>query len=219
MKKSLIQPIMAKAIAKAQTSQGRVQTGRVLETLTANNVLKNTYLLLAATLIFSAMTAGVSMKMGLPHLGIILTLVGYFGLLYAVHATSKSGWGLVSIFALTGFLGLTVGPILSAYMTFLPNGEQLVAMAFTGTGITFIGLSGYALVSKRDFSPMAGFLLTGLIVAFCAGLAAIFLDMPVLSVAVSAAFILLSSGIISWSPVKSSTEARTTTSSQPLPCM
>ena len=163
--------------------------------LATNKVLRNTYALLAMTLLFSAMTASVSMALNLPHPGIVLTLAGYFGLLFATAKFRNSSLGLVFVFALTGFLGYTLGPVLSSYLS-LPNGSQVVTNAFLVTGVLFLGLSGYALTSKKDFSFMGAFLMVGIIVGFLAGLAALFFEMPGLSLAVSAMFVLLMAGLI-----------------------
>ena len=163
--------------------------------LATNRVLRNTYGLLSMTLLFSAATAGVSLALNLPHPGLLLTLAGYFGLLFATSKFRNSGLGLVFVFALTGFMGYTLGPILSAYLS-LTNGGQIVMTAMAGTGVIFLGLSGYALTSRKDFSFMASFLMVGVLVAFLAGLAAFFLEMPALSLAVSAMFVLLMAGLI-----------------------
>ena len=163
--------------------------------LATNKVLRNTYSLLSMTLLFSAATAGVSMALNLPHPGLLLTLAGYFGLLFATSKFRNSGLGLVSVFALTGFMGYTLGPILNAYLS-LANGGQIVTTAMGGTGLIFLGLSGYALASRKDFSFMGGFLMVGILVAFLGGLAAVFLEMPMLSLAVSAMFVLLMAGLI-----------------------
>src|SRR5689334_821456 len=90
--------------------------------LSTNKVLRNTYLLLGATLAFSALTAGLAMALNMPLLNPLLTLAGYFGLLFATMKTRNSAWGLLFVFLLTGFMGLTLGPIVSAYLRFLPNG-------------------------------------------------------------------------------------------------
>lgn len=165
--------------------------------LATNKVLKNTYALLSMTLLFSALTAGLSMALNLPHPGMIITLVGYFGLLFLTHKFSNSGLGLVFVFALTGFMGLTLGPILSMYIQAFSNGSQLVMTALGGTGLIFLGLSGYALTTRKDFSFLGGFLMVGILVAFLAGIAAMFVpSMPGLSLAVSAMFVLLMSGLI-----------------------
>jgi modulator of FtsH protease len=147
------------------------------------------------TLMFSALTAGVAVVLNMPPMGLLITLVGYFGLLFLTTKTRDSVWGLVSVFALTGFMGLTLGPIINAYLG-LPNGDQIVMMAMGGTGIIFLGLSGYALTTRKDFSFMGGFLMVGILVAFLAGLASVFFTMPGLSLAVSAMFVLLMSGLI-----------------------
>ncbi len=175
----------------SQTTVVRSQQS-VLQT---NKLLRNTYALLAMTLGFSAVTAGVSMAFNLPHPGIIITLIGYFGLLFLTAKLRNSAWGLAAVFALTGFMGFTLGPIISAYLS-LPNGSQIVMQALGGTGIIFLALSAYAIKSEKDFSFMGGFLFVGILVAFLAGLAAIFFQMPGLSLAVSAMFVLLMSGLI-----------------------
>jgi len=161
----------------------------------SNKVLRNTYSLLALTLGFSAVTAGTSASLGLPHPGILLTLVGYFGLLFLVTKLRNSAGGIAAVFALTGFMGYTLGPILNRYLA-LPNGSDIVMMAMAGTGLVFFALSAIALMRKTDFSFMGNFLTIGVLVAFVAGLAAVFLEMPALSLAVSAMFVLLMSGMI-----------------------
>lgn len=163
--------------------------------LAANKLIRNTYMLLAMTLLFSAAAAGVSIKFNLPHPGLIITLVGYFGLLFLTYKLRNSIWGLLSVFGLTGFMGLTLGPIINSYLG-LPNGGQTVMMAMGATGAIFLGLSAYALTSRRDFSFMGGFLFVGVLVAFLAGLGAIFFELPTLALAVSAMFVLLASGLI-----------------------
>ena len=164
--------------------------------LATNKLIKNTYMLLSLTLLFSAMTAGISMVLNLPHPGMIITLVGYFGLLWATNRFANSGWGLLFVFLLTGFMGLTLGPIISAYIQTFSNGDQLVMMAMGGTGVIFLGLSGYALTTRKDFSFMGGFLMVGILVAFLAGIGAAIFSIPALSLAVSAMFVLLMSGLI-----------------------
>jgi len=163
--------------------------------LATNKVLRNTYTLLSMTLLFSALCAGIAVMIRMPPMGMIITLVGYFGLLFLTTKLRNSAWGLVSVFALTGFMGLTLGPIISMYLS-IPNGEQIVMTAMGGTGVIFLGLSGYALTTRKDFSFLGGFLMVGILVAFLAGIASMFLSMPGLSLAVSAMFILLMSGLI-----------------------
>nr|VFK40789.1 MAG: hypothetical protein BECKSD772F_GA0070984_107212 [Candidatus Kentron sp. SD]VFK46497.1 MAG: hypothetical protein BECKSD772E_GA0070983_107412 [Candidatus Kentron sp. SD]VFK78194.1 MAG: hypothetical protein BECKSD772D_GA0070982_10096 [Candidatus Kentron sp. SD] len=167
-------------------------------TLVTNKLIRNTYTLLAMTLLFSALMAGVSMAFSLPHPGLIITLVGYFGLLFLTAKLQNSIWGLVSVFALTGFMGMTLGPIIGMYLQVFSNGPQLVMMALGGTGAIFLGLSGYALTTRKDFSFLGGFLMVGVLVAFLAGLGAAIFSLPGLSLAVSAMFVLLMSGLILW---------------------
>ncbi|AWI76983.1 BAX inhibitor protein [Parazoarcus communis] len=163
--------------------------------LSTNKVIRNTYMLLSLTLAFSALTAGASMAFGLPHPGLILTLVGYFGLLFLTTKFRNSSLGILFVFALTGFMGYTLGPIISHYLS-MPNGSQVVMQAMGGTAAIFLGLSGYALTTRKDFSFMGGFLMVGILVAFLAGLGAVFFEMPGLSLAVSAMFVMLMSGLI-----------------------
>ena len=165
--------------------------------LTTNKVLRNTYLLLGATLAFSAAMAGVSMALDLPYFG-LFTLIGYFALLFAVHKTRNSGWGIVWTFALTGLLGLTLGPILDFYIKAVPNGSQLVMTSLGVTAAVFLGLSAYAVKSRRDFSFMGGFLAVGAIGAFALGLIAYFFELSTLSLVASGIFVIVSSGYILW---------------------
>lgn len=162
---------------------------------TSNKVIRNTYALLSMTLLFAAVTAAVSVALKLPHPGLVVTLIGYFGLLFLTARLRNSSWGLLSIFGLTGFMGYTLGPIVSHYLG-LPNGGQIVMMAMGSTAAIFLGLSGYALTTRKDFSFMGGFLTAGILVAFVASLAAVFLSIPALSLTISAAFVLLMSGLI-----------------------
>jgi len=172
-------------------STARTQTA----VLATNKVIRNTYMLLSMTLLFSALTAGTSMMLNLPHPGLLLTLGGYFGLLFLTSKFRDSSLGIAFVFALTGFMGYTLGPILNAYLS-LPNGGQVVMTAMGGTGVIFLGLSAYALNTRKDFSFMGGFLMVGILVAFLAGLGAMFFEMPGLSLAVSSMFVLLMGGLI-----------------------
>ncbi|MDO8278976.1 MAG: Bax inhibitor-1/YccA family protein [Burkholderiaceae bacterium] len=163
--------------------------------ISTHGVLRNTYGLLSLTLIFSAATAAASASLGLPHPGLLLTLAGFFGLLFLTSKLRDSGWGVLSVFGLTGFMGYTLGPILGQQLA-LTNGHQVVMMAMGGTATIFLSLSAYALVTRKDFSFMGGFLLAGIVVAFLAGVGALFLDISALSLTVSAAFVLLMGGLI-----------------------
>jgi modulator of FtsH protease len=178
---------------RTQTTVASVSHASALVT---NNVLRNTYLLLGATLAFSAAMAGVSMALDVPHFG-LFTLLGYFGLLFAVYKTRNSGWGIVWTFALTGFLGVTLGPILDYYLR-SANGSQIVVTSLGVTAAAFLGLSAYAVKSKRDFSFMGGFLCVGAIGALVLGLIAYFFNLPTLSLAVSGMFLIVSGGYILW---------------------
>ncbi|WP_128000786.1 Bax inhibitor-1/YccA family protein [Piscinibacter defluvii] len=163
--------------------------------ISTHRVLRNTYGLLSLTLLFSAATAAASAAFALPHPGLLLTLAGFFGLLFLTSKLRDSGWGVLSVFGLTGFMGYTLGPILGQHLA-LPNGHQVVMMAMGGTAAIFVALSAYALVTRKDFSFMGGFLLAGIVVAFLAGLGALFFDVTALSLTVSAAFVLLMGGLI-----------------------
>lgn len=166
-----------------------------LQSAEIRRVLRNTYALLAMTLLFSAMVATVTLTMQLPAPGLIVTLVGYFGLLYAIHKLQNSGWALPAVFALTGFMGYTLGPLLTQALA-LPGGAQTVALALAATGVTFLSLSAYVLLTRKDFSFMGGFLFAGMLIALAAGLTAIFFELPALGLAVSAMVALLSAGLI-----------------------
>jgi len=163
--------------------------------LSTNKVLKNTYMLLSMTLVFSAITASISMTMGLGQgTAMILMLVG-FGLLFVVHKTADSSKGIIAIFAFTGVMGASIGPMLTYYLA-MPNGPEVVMQALGGTAIIFFGLSAYALTTRKDFSFMGGFLMVGLLVAVVAMIANIFLHIPALSLTISAAVVMIMSGLI-----------------------
>ena len=164
--------------------------------LATNKLIRNTYMLLSMTLLFSAVTAGIAMATNMPYMGALITLGGYFGLLFLTTSLRNSAWGLLSIFALTGFMGLTLGPMINAYLNFYSNGSQLVMTAMGGTAAIFLGLSSYALTTRKDFSFMGGYIFVGILVAFLAGIGAMIFSIPALSLAVSAVFILLMSGYI-----------------------
>ncbi|HMN46654.1 MAG TPA: Bax inhibitor-1/YccA family protein [Povalibacter sp.] len=180
-----------------QTYPAQVGSATQSSALSTNKVLRNTYLLLGATLAFSAAMAGVSMALNLPSFG-LLTILVYFGLLFAVTKTQNSSWGILWTFALTGFLGLTLGPILNMYLKFLPNGGQIIMLSLGTTAAAFVGLSAYAVKSGRDFSFMGGFLMIGAIGAFVLGLVAYFFNLPTLSLVVSAMFLIVSGGLMLW---------------------
>ena len=172
---------------------GQPQTPAI--TPDASRVLRNTYALLSLTLLFSAGVAATSVALALPAPGIMLTLAGYFGLLFAVFKLKNSVWALPAVFGLTGFMGYTLGPLLTQSLA-LPGGGQVVTMALAATGVTFMALSGWVLSTRRDFSFMGGFLFAGMVIALLCGLAAIFFQIPALGLAVSGMVALLSAGLI-----------------------
>ncbi|PWG63743.1 Bax inhibitor-1/YccA family protein [Sediminicurvatus halobius] len=185
-----------RVVQSERAASARTGTGARESVLSTNKVLRNTYALLAMTLIFSGVTAGVAMATNAPPLHWILVLGGYFGLLFLTSALRNSVWGLPSVFALTGFMGYTLGPLLNMYIGAFSNGAELVMMALGGTGVMFIGLSAYALTTQKDFSFLRGFLFAGILVAFVGALVAVIFSIPALSMAMSAAFIVLMSALI-----------------------
>lgn len=164
--------------------------------LATNKLIRNTYMLLSMTLLFSALTAAVSVYLRMPPMTYLLGIGGAFLLMWLVlPRTANSAAGLGVVFAITGLLGFALGPILMLYLS-LPNGPQIVATALGGTGVIFLGLSGYALTTRRDFSFLGGFLFVGFLVVLAAALANIFLAIPALSLALSATIVMLMSGFI-----------------------
>ncbi|MBC3767751.1 Bax inhibitor-1/YccA family protein [Neptunicella marina] len=174
--------------------QSVYSTSSQTSVLQTNKVLRNTYMLLAMTLLFSAAVAGITMSLNLPHPGLIITLVGFYGLLFLVHKTSNSSAGVVSVFAFTGFLGYTLGPILN--MVIGAGGGELVTTALGGTALIFFALSAYVLTTKKDMSFLNGMLFAGFWVILIGMIANMFLNIPALSLGMSALFILFSSGVI-----------------------
>jgi modulator of FtsH protease len=179
-------------------ASGIVVPAPALDVAAAQRVLRNTYLLLSATLLWSAACAGASMALELPYPGMLVTLVGYFGLLFAIQRLRDSAWSIALVFALTGFMGYTLGPILNLYMKALPNGGSVILSSLGITGVTFLALSAYAVTTRRRFSFMTNFLFVGVLAAFMLGLVAVFFHLTGLSLAVSALFVVLSSGLILW---------------------
>lgn len=169
---------------------------RMESVLATNKVLRNTYLLLAMTLVFSGVMSYVSMAMGIRSINPIIFLIGSYGLMFLTNALQNSPMGIFAVFGFTGFMGFALGPILNMYLLNIPNGAHLVATALGGTGMIFLGLSAYALVSQKDFSFMAGFLFAGMLVVFVMMLIGLFFPVSGFQVLVSGAFMLLSSGLI-----------------------
>ncbi|MDF1683231.1 MAG: Bax inhibitor-1/YccA family protein [Legionellaceae bacterium] len=178
---------------KLKTSTLTHSTESILAT---NKVLKNTYLLLSMCFMFSALTAYLSFATHATPMHPLLLIGGIYGLMFLTHALKNSPLGLLSVFAFTGFMGYSIGPILNAYISAFSNGPQLIGTALGGTGIIFLGLSGYALTTRKDFSYLSGFLFVAMMVAFLGMIAGFLFNIPAMQLMVSAAFVLISSGLI-----------------------
>jgi modulator of FtsH protease len=163
--------------------------------LASHSVLRNTYFLLSLTLMFSALTAGLSMSVH-ARPGFLITLAGMFGLSYLTQKLRHSPWGVVAIFAFTGFMGFTLGPILDMVMRTFSNGGQIIMTALGATGLIFLSLSGYVLTTRKSFSYLGGFLFVTTMMVFLASLAGIFLKMPIFNIMISGAFAIISSAYI-----------------------
>ncbi len=174
-----------------------VRTRSTQTVLATNKVIRNTYALLAMTLVFSAITAGVAMVSGAQPVHWIFFLAVFLGMPMLINAMRNSVWALPLTFAFTGLVGWLLGPIVSLYLA-LPNGGAVVTYALGTTGVMFLGLSGYALASRKDFSFMSGFLMVGLLVALVGIVANIFLQIPALSLALSSMVVMLMAGCILW---------------------
>ena len=164
--------------------------------LATNKLIRNTYSMLSMTLVFSAIMAAVSVFANMPPMTYLISIGGAFLLMWFVlPRTANSGAGIGVVFAITGLMGFALGPLLNNYLS-LSNGPQLVGMALGGTGAIFLGLSGYALTTRKDFNFMGGFLMTGMMVVLIAALANIFFSVPAISLAISAVVVMLMSGFI-----------------------
>ncbi|HFE39260.1 MAG TPA: Bax inhibitor-1/YccA family protein [Gammaproteobacteria bacterium] len=173
-----------------------VFTGAAISAEVKNKVLRDTYKLLSMTLLFSGLMAAVSMMVALPPATSLLASIGAIVLVWFVlPKTANSSSGIFVVFGFTGLLGLGLGPVLNSYLA-IPNGSQIIMTAMGGTGAIFLGLSGYALMTKKDFSFLGGMLFAGMIVILIAALANIFFQIPALSLAISGAVILIMSGFI-----------------------
>jgi len=172
--------------ADMQSSQSSV--------LATSKVLSNTYFLLGMTLVWSAIVAGTSMVMNLPHPGLIITLVGFYGLLFMIEKNKESSLGLLFTFLLTGFMGYTLGPILNMYIS--AGLEGAIVTALGGTALTFVSCSIYALTTKRDLSFLGGMLTAGFFAIIAMMVANIFLQIPILGLAISGMFVLFSTAAI-----------------------
>ena len=161
-----------------------------------HSVLRNTYFLLSLTLLFSAVMAGVAMKIHAAPMNFIILLIGMFGLLFLTMKLRNSVWGVVSTFAFTGFMGYTLGPVMNMYLTEFSNGSQLILTSLGATGVIFVGLSGYVLTTKKDFSYLGGFLFIAILGGIVLSLAGMLFNLPMLQIAMSGAFVLIFSGYI-----------------------
>ena len=149
--------------------------------LATNKVLRNTYMLLGLTFLFSSFTAYASFAANTRPMNPLFFIAGIYGLMILTNALKNSVWGLLSVFAFTGFLGYSLGPILNLYIHGFSNGTQIVTTALGGTGLIFFALSAYVLTTRKDFSYMGGFLFVGVMLAFLAMIANFFFQIPALS--------------------------------------
>lgn len=169
---------------------------RMDSVLATNKVLRNTYLLLAMTLLFSAVSAFASMAMGVGFINPFIFMIGAYGLMFLTSYMRNSPMGIACVFAFTGFMGFCLGPILNMYLLSIPNGANIVATALGGTGIIFLALSAYVLTSRKDFSFMGGFLMAGFWIAIVMILVSLFFHFTALQLMISGFIMLLSSGMI-----------------------
>lgn len=164
--------------------------------IASHSVLRNTYFLLSLTLLFSAAMAGVAMKTHAAPLSWIIQLVGMFGLLFLTMWLRNSVWGLLSIFAFTGFTGYTLGPVMNAYIAQFSNGSELILTSLGATGVIFVALSGYVLTTKKDFSFMGGFLFVALLAGVLLSFAGAIFHLAMMQIVISGAFVVIFSGYI-----------------------
>jgi len=160
-----------------------------------SKVLRNTYALLALTLLFSTVTAGIAIVMNVPYLGLWM-LLPYFLFLWLTEKNKNNASGLLWVFALTGWLGFSIGPIINYYLQ--TSGGDVVMTSLGGTALIFFACSGYVLTTRKNLNFMSGFLVTGLVVAFVAAIANVFLQIQGLSLAISCVFLIVSSGLLMW---------------------
>ena len=169
-----------------------LQHGQQAEQLEVSKVLRNTYSLLALTLAFSGLMAFVAQQMRVGYPNIFVVLIGFYGLFFLTAKLRDSVWGLVSTFALTGFMGFILGPILNRYLG-MAGGAEVVSSAFAMTALVFGGLSAYVLISRKDMSFLSGFITAGFFVLLGAVVASFFFQISGLQLAISAGFVLFSS--------------------------
>lgn len=161
--------------------------------LATNKVLRNTYALLGMALLVSAVAAMISMSIGLGRgLSLVMMIGGILIAMFVLPRTANSAAGVPVMFLFTAMLGMSIGPMLTYYLS-LPAGPSIVAQALVGTAAIFLGLSFVALTTKKDFSFLGGFLMIGFMVVLLAVLANLFFNIPGLHLAISAAVVLLMS--------------------------
>ena len=160
-----------------------------------SSVLRNTYGLLAMTLGFSGLVAYMAQQMNAAYPNVFVVLIGFYGLFFLTVKLRNSAWGLLSTFALTGFMGYTLGPILNRYLG-MANGGEVITAAFAMTTLVFCGLSAYVLTTRKDMSFLSGFITAGFFVLLGATLVSIFFQISGLQLAISAGFVLFSSAAI-----------------------
>lgn len=177
-------------------NQGFSLSQPVVNSIEVNQVLRNTYLLLSFTLLLSAGAAWGAMASNVPPLSIFTLLIGMFGLYFLTIATRNSAWGILSICAYTGFMGFTLGPVLNAYIKGFTNGPELIATALGATALVFFALSAYTLISRKNFSYLGGVIAIGALAAFLVGIGAMLFHLPMLQLAISGVFALISAGFI-----------------------
>ncbi|QCR36504.1 FtsH protease modulator YccA [Nissabacter sp. SGAir0207] len=173
-----------------------VVSSRESSLLSTHKVLRNTYFLLALTLGFSALTATASTLLQLPAPGLLLMLVGFYGLMFLTYRLANSPAGILATFALTGFMGYTLGPILSSLLS--AGAGDIIMLALGGTALVFFCCSAYVLTTRKDMSFLSGMMMAGFVVLLVAVIANLFLQIPALYLAISVLFILFSSGAILW---------------------
>ncbi|MTD26561.1 FtsH protease modulator YccA [Erwinia sorbitola] len=173
-----------------------VSSARESSLLSTHRVLRNTYFLLGLTLAFSALTATLSTVFALPAPGFILMLAGFYGLMFLTYRLADSPAGILAAFAFTGFLGYCLGPILNSFLS--AGMGDVIGLALGGTALVFFGCSAYVLTTRKDMSFLSGMLMAGFVVLLVAVVANIFLNIPALHMAISALFVLFSTGAILW---------------------
>jgi len=177
-------------------SLAKEKTFQEASLLATHTVLRNTYMLLSLTLLFSAAMAGFAMVTGARPVGLLFSLVGMFGLLFLTTYLRNSVWGIVSVFAFTGFMGYMLGPMLNLFIHAYANGTSLIMTALGTTGLAFFGLSAYAITTKKNFSYMGNFLFIGLLVVIVASIANLFFHVPAIQLMISSVTVFIASGLI-----------------------